>query len=141
MMRHTFLSFLCLLMGFLLIPVVWYKTGNQWAMLYGTFIFLGWITGIILGKSFKTLPFIVWNDHYKHLSGKVKVPLPKQLYDERIVEWQFWFFVAALLALAAGILFANVMMIRFALLIWLMVALLYNVNVFKTLTHKTKIIK
>lgn len=138
MMRHTFLSFLCLLIGFLLIPVVWYKTGNQWAMLYGTFIFLGWITGIIFGKSFKTLPFIVWNDHYKHLSGKVKVPLPKQLYDERMVVWQFWFFVVALLALATGILFANVMMIRFALLIWLIVALLYNVNVFKTLTHKTK---
>lgn len=139
MMRHTFLSFLCLLIGLVLIPVVWYVSGNQWAMLYGTFIFLGWITGIILGKSFKTLPFIVWNDHYKHLSGKVKVPLPKHLYNERLVEWQFWFYVTALIVLAIGIILTNMLIIRSASILWLIVALLYNFNVFKTLMHKTKI--
>lgn len=138
MMKHTLLSFCCLLTGFVLVPVVWWGQGSRWAILYGSFIFLGWITGIILGKSFKTLPFIVWNGHYKHLSGKVKVPLPKHLYYEKMVEWQLWAFVVALLSLAIALVADSLLLIRLSLVVWLMVALLYNINVFKILLHKTK---
>jgi len=77
LMKHTFLSFLSLIVAVLLIPVVYYSEGYRWTMVYGTLIFLGWITNIILGKTFKTLPFIIWNNQYKHLSGKAKIPLPK----------------------------------------------------------------
>lgn len=139
MMRHTFISFACLLISVLLIPAVWLFTGTEWAILYGSFLFMGWITGIILGKTFKTLPFIVWNGHYKNLSGKVKVPLPKQLYDERLVEWQFWFFISAVLLLGVGIITKSLPVIQLALVLWLIVAVLYSYNVMKTLLHKTKI--
>ncbi len=138
MMKHTAFSFCCLLIAFALLPWVLYAQGSRWAMLYGSFIFLGWITGIILGKSFKTLPFIVWNGHYKHLSGKVKVPLPKHLYNERMVEWQLPAFVVALFSLALALILDNLLLIRLSLVSWLIVALLYNINVFKTLLHKTK---
>lgn len=138
LMKHTFISFLCLLMAVLLIPVVYYMKGTQWTILYGTFLFMGWITGIILGKTFKTLPFIVWNGHYKHLSGKVKVPLPKHLYDEGLIVWQFWFFNAALVLLAVAIILQHLLLIRVALGAWVIVSALYGYNVAKTLLHKTK---
>ena len=139
LMRHTFFSFLCLFLSLLLVPLLWYFSDPRWAALYGSLLFLGWISGIILGKSFKTLPFIVWNEHYKQLSGKVKVPLPKELYVEKLIPWQFACFVAALSMLAGGLVWANLILIRLALWLWLLVALLYNFNVFKTLLHKTKI--
>lgn len=138
LMKHSFLSFLALIMAVLLIPAVYFAEGYRWAMLYGTLIFMGWITSIILGKTFKTLPFIIWNDHYKNLSGKVKVPLPKDLYSEKLTVWQFRIFIAAFLVFAFGIILQNVLIIRAGAVLWVAVALLYNVNVFKLILHKKK---
>ena len=101
------------------------------------YFFLGCITNIILGMTFKTLPFIVWNDHYKMLSGKVKVPLPKQLYNEKLLPWQFRSTIAALVSLSVGIIFQQLCIIQIALGLWIVVAVLYNWNVFKVLMHKT----
>lgn len=139
LMKYSFLSFLCLLIALLMIPMVYYSQGYQWTMLYGTLLFMGWITSIILGKTFKTLPFIIWNGHYKHLSGKVKVPLPKHLYSENLTIWQFRIFIAALLVLAAGIIAQCLPIIQIGLVLWLVVSVLYGVNVFKLLLHKTKL--
>jgi hypothetical protein len=138
-MRHTFTSFLFLLMAVVLIPVILFSGQSQWALLYGTFLFMGWITGIILGMTFKTLPFIVWNGHYKMLSGKVKVPLPKDLYQESLLIWQYRVYLIAILLLGAGILSAQAIIIRIAALLWMIVASLYGYNVLKILLHKTKI--
>ncbi len=139
LMKYSFLSFLCLLIALLMIPMVYYSQGYQWTMLYGTLLFMGWITSIILGKTFKTLPFIIWNGHYKHLSGKVKVPLPKHLYSENLTIWQFRIFIAALLVLAAGIIAQCLPIIQIGLVLWLVVSVLYGVNVFQLLLHKTKL--
>jgi len=138
LMKHSFLSFLALIIAVLLIPAVYFAEGYRWAMLYGTLIFMGWITSIILGKTFKTLPFIIWNDHYKNLSGKVKVPLPKDLYSEKLTVWQFRIFIAAFLVFALGIVVQNVLVIRAGAVLWVAVAVLYNVNVFKLILHKKK---
>lgn len=140
LMKHTFVSFVSLLIAVLLIPAVYLDSGSRLALLYGTLIFMGWISGIILGKTFKTLPFIIWNAHYKNLSGKVKVPLPKQLYSEKLTVWQFWLYVAALLSLATGILLQQLVVIQAALFLWVLVSALYFINVLKLLFHKTKII-
>jgi hypothetical protein len=82
----------------------------------------------------------VWNGHYKSLSGKVKVPLPKHLYSELLVKWQFRIFIIALLFLAAAILMNNVIVFRIASGLWLILSTLYLVNVMKVLLHKTKIL-
>lgn len=136
LMKHAFLSFLALLLSIILLPVVYLSNGYRWTMLYVTLLFMGWITSIILGKTFKTLPFIIWNNHYKNLSGKVKVPLPKDLYSEKLTIWQFRIFIAAFLVFAIGIVLQQVIVIRIGAVLWMIVALLYNINVFKLMFHK-----
>ncbi|WP_312820172.1 hypothetical protein [Kaistella carnis] len=136
LMKHAFISFLALVISILLLPAVYFSSGYRWTMLYGTLLFMGWITSIILGKTFKTLPFIIWNDHYKNLSGKVKVPLPKDLYSEKLTIWQFRIFIAAFLVFALGIILQQVINIRIGTILWVAVAVLYNVNVFKLILHK-----
>lgn len=136
LMKHAFLSFLAVVISILLLPAVYFSSGYRWTMLYGTLLFMGWITSIILGKTFKTLPFIIWNDHYKNLSGKVKVPLPKDLYSEKLTIWQFRIFIAAFLVFALGIILQQVIIIRIGAILWVAVAVLYNVNVFKLILHK-----
>jgi len=135
-MRHTFISMISLLIALTLIPVVLMVSGNQWSILYGTFIFLGWISAIIFGKTFKTLPFIIWNMHYKDVHGKRNMPLPKDLYIEKLLSYQFWCFVSALIVLILGILLGQIIIIKIGLLIWIVVALLYVFNVAKVFLHK-----
>lgn len=137
-MKHTFFSFAALIAALLLIPVVLYAEGYRWAILYGMLLFMGWITGIILGKTFKTLPFIVWNMHYKNLTGKVAVPLPKDLYNETVVLWQYRIFITASGLLAGGILLDSLVVIRVASVAWLLLSLLYLFNVLRVLFHRPK---
>ncbi|HTM93169.1 MAG TPA: hypothetical protein VL095_12170, partial [Flavisolibacter sp.] len=54
------------------------------ALAYGFSIFFGWLTAIILGMTFKTLPFIVWNKIYHNKAGLGKTPSPKDLFSERV---------------------------------------------------------
>ncbi len=137
-MRFTGLSFFILVLVFLMMPLV-VMTGNKMiSVLYGVFIFLGWLTPLILGKTFKTLPFIIWNNRYKNLVGKQKTPLPRNLYNESLVKYQFYLFICAFSLLVAGLILNLLIVIKFASLIWIIVALLYNYNVFMILFHKTK---
>lgn len=140
LMKHTFISFLMLLLAFGALPLVLFQQDIRWVMLYGTLLFMGWISGIILGMTFKTLPFIVWNGHYKHLSGKMKVPLPKQLYRESLVNIQFYCSLAAIVLLTAGVIVQYVLLIRIALAVWCVVGLIYLYNVIKVLRHKTTVL-
>ncbi len=136
LMWHTGVSLICLLLGLVLLPVAFYAADTRWTAVYGTFLFLGWITGIILGKTFKTLPFIVWNNHYRHLHGKAGVPLPKQLYRERLTLYQFYVYLCAFSLLVAGMVLNEVWVIRAALWLWLVLALIYFRNVISILFHK-----
>src|SRR5690606_16597305 len=131
LMKHTAVSFACLVTGFALLPITGYLSDSRWVSLYGTFLFLGWITGIILGKTFKTLPFIVWSMHYKHLTGKTKVPLPKELYSERLIGYQYYLYLFAFVSLVAGVVANYIPVIRLALILWLILAALYAANVAK----------
>lgn len=139
LMKQTGLSFLCLSLAFMSIPIILVSSQTKWTALYGTFIFLGWITGIILGKTFKTLPFIVWNKRYKNLNGKAKIPMPKQLYHEGLITYQYYLYLSALVLLSIGIFLKQSFLLQATGILWITVSLLYGYNVFRVIFHKTKI--
>lgn len=136
-MKFAFVSFAFLLGSMLLAFVVLFVSGNEWITLYGTFLFLGWISAIILGKTFKTLPFIIWNTRYKTLHGKTKLPMPKDLYVEKWIHYQYNLFLVAMSLLTIGIALQTVLLIKTGLFLWIIIAIIYLVNIFKILFHKT----
>lgn len=138
-MKYVFISILALLISLLLIPAIYYGADHQWAIIYGVFVFLGWISAIILGMTFKTLPFIVWNERYKSMNGKVKIPMPKQLYKEHVLNWQFRCYIMALPLLALGLLLHLGIMIRISGFIWVLVAALYCYNAAVVIFHKRRV--
>ena len=103
---------------------------------YGFIIFFGWITAIILGMTFKTLPFIVWNKVYHHLAGKGKTPNPKDLFSNKIFKWMCIFYVLGFVLFSAGILFHVTIVLQLAAVLLVLTSLLYNWNVIKLLMHK-----
>lgn len=107
-------------------------------LLYGFSLFFVFITSIILGQTYKTIPFIIWLVQYKALVGKVKTPLPKELYSEKLSEWQYYFYIGAIAAMIIGILLANKLVIEIGGGLMLITAIMYNINVFKIVLHKAK---
>lgn len=114
------------------------KINQQFTLIYIVSIFLGFISLLILGKTFKTLPFIVWLKLSK-VKGHGKIPLPKDLYWEKLVNLQFASFILGFITLLIGIGFSMVFVIKSGCILLMIAAVLYNINVFKLLFYKSKI--
>lgn len=64
----------------------------------------GWLSFTILGWLYKIMPFLAWYHRYSQLVGKKKVPMIKDLFDERTGWVGFWLSHAGLVAIALAIL-------------------------------------
>lgn len=103
---------------------------------YGFIIFFGWISAIILGMTFKTLPFIVWNKAYHKLAGRSKTPNPKDLFSNRIFTFMGISYISGFVLFAAGILLNVTWLLQVAAALLLVSAILYNWLVFTLIVHK-----
>jgi len=135
-MKHSMIAFL-----FMAIPILsaliisisgWLKIENVsgLSVLYGVSIFLGFFSNMILGQTYKTLPFIIWLKKYKHLVGKEKTPMPRELYKENLANIQFYVYLGSVLLVFGGILFSEALLVRIGAVGLIISALLYNFNVF-----------
>jgi hypothetical protein len=126
---------------FLLIIILWsiFLGDNiRMVLTYGFCIFFGWISAIIFGMTFKTLPFIVWNKVYHDKAGLGKTPNPKELFSDKIFLWMGIFYLAGFILFATGVLFSTEIILKIASIFLLITAILYNGNVWKAITHKPK---
>jgi hypothetical protein len=142
--KLSLLSILMLLIPVLIlisIIVILINTDGEkinFILAYGFVIFLGWLTAIILGMTFKTLPFIVWNKIYHHLSGIGKTPNPKDMFSDNIFKTMCAFYIAGFLLFVAGILTAKIILLNAGAALLVITAFLYNWNVLKIILHKQK---
>ena len=124
--------FLLIMIVFLLVS----ETNTRLVLLYGVSVFFGWITAIILGMTFKTLPFIVWNKVYQLRAGIGKTPNPKDMFSNKIFNIMGIGYLAGFLLFITGIYLSNIFLLKFATAFLLLTAVLYNWNAGKILLHK-----
>ncbi|MEN8186207.1 MAG: hypothetical protein ABFR05_03640 [Bacteroidota bacterium] len=143
-MKHTMISIISIVLPIIvsLIIMVGFSINSSLLLrattLYGFAIIFGLITTLILGQTYKTLPFIVWLEKYQALVGKVKTPLPRELYSEKIANIHLYVYLFFILFMILGMIFNEILLIRIGSYLLLIVAILYNINVFKIIFHKTK---
>lgn len=141
-MKHTMVSFL-----FLVLPVLlaismslsgWVeiKVIQKMVIPYGISIFLGFFSNLILGQLYKTLPFIIWLHRYKHLVGKAEIPMPRDLYSEKLGQIQYYVYLTSMLSLFLGFLSDLNLLFYTSMVLLVVTALLYNVNVFTIIFRK-----
>jgi len=145
-MKHTMIAIISLIIPVILGLIASQKIVDinsgimgKATMLYGVSIFFIFITSIILGQTYKTLPFIIWLIKYKSLVGKAKTPLPKELYSEKLVNWQLYIYIATILTLIIGIVSGITYIIEAGGILLLVTAIIYNINVFKIIYHKVTV--
>ena len=123
---------------FSLLIVIYFISADTKAnivLLYGFCIFFGWITAIILGMTFKTLPFIVWNKVY-HSRALGKTPTPKELFSERLFQIMALLYLAGFILFLFGIIFLNDLLLKSGAVSLLVSAILYVSNVAKIIFHQ-----
>jgi hypothetical protein len=143
-MKQTAFSFLILVIPFFLIFSLLFnfKFLNNitlpLSVAYGSAIVIGFITSLVMGQTYKTLPFIVWLKVYRGRIGKVVLPLPKDLYSEKVAIAQLWLFAAGFALLLLGISIAIDNLLILSGIALFLSAALYNFNLFKIIFHKPK---
>ena len=135
-MKHSFISFLSLLFAFFTLPMVVQQQFGSWVNLYFVWLFFGWITGLILGMTFKTLPFMIWNWRYKDLNGTKKIPMPKELYSQRLLSIQYYLYLLALFVMAIAVAFKFKWLLNCAAWTWVALAVVYVFNIVKVVFHR-----
>lgn len=143
-MKQTAFSFLILVVPFFLIFSLLFNfkflqnLTLPLSVAYGGAIVIGFITSLVMGQTYKTLPFIVWLKVYRGRIGKVVLPLPKDLYSEKIAIAQLWFFAIGFVLLLIGISASIITILLLGAIVLLLSATLYNFNLFKIIFHKPK---
>ncbi len=114
------------------------KWGTILTLLFGLSMIFGFFTTIALGQTYKTLPFIIWLEKYQHLVGKYHTPLPRELYSEKAAGIQFYLYMGFLIFMFIGVVAQNTLLLKIATILFLLVGILYNFNVWKMFFHNSE---
>ncbi|WP_187261885.1 hypothetical protein [Pontibacter beigongshangensis] len=146
-MQQTFVALVLLLLPLVLLMIVSSRAALPQNLLsiiylvYGISVFLGFVSALILGQTFKTLPFIVWMHAYENHVGRYKTPLPKDMYRHAWLRWQNISYLLGYVLLVAGVLLQVQALILAGAIGFLVTSLLYTANVYLMLLHKVKNLK
>lgn len=108
------------------------------ALIYGFCIFFGWLTAIIMGMTFKTMPFIIWNKVYHNRAHQGKTPAPKDLFNEGVYKLMLYTYLGGFAVFILGIIVSNQIVLKAAASALVIAAILYVYNVMLTATHKSR---
>lgn len=103
---------------------------------YGFTIFFGWLTAIILGMTFKTLPFIVWNREYQGYTGSRPRPDPKDLFNASLVKWMTLAYLAGFVLFVIGVGFEQNSLLQPGAALLFFSAVAYIINVVKLVLYR-----
>jgi hypothetical protein len=142
-MKYTMLALVFLIIPMILSLILIFipnnpelnKWGSILTLLFGLSMIFGFFTTIALGQTYKTLPFIIWLEKYQNLVGKYHTPLPRELYSEKVAGIQFYLYMGFLIMMLIGVVMQNIMLLKIATFLFLIVGILYNFNVWKMFFH------
>ncbi len=115
------------------------SVSNSLKMVYGSSLILGFLTSLIFGQMYKTLPFIVWLKLYQDKVGKFKTPMPAAMYSELVAKLHFYTHLSAMFMLFGGMLSGMVILTQIGAVLLVATALLFGFNTLRIIFHKQKL--
>lgn len=104
--------------------------------LYGFLLFFGWLSTLIIGMTFKTLPFIVWSQHYSKAATTHQQINPADLVQHRTVKNMMLLYATGLVLFAVSLASQTVWLLHIAAAILLLAGVVYTWLVFQLITHQ-----
>lgn len=105
-------------------------------LIYGFCIFFGWISAIIFGMTFKTLPFILWNKKFHKKAGQGSTPNPRDLFRQSVFRWMLGCYFTGFILFISGIVLGGIIFLKTGAAFLVAVSVLFNWNVLTMLRFK-----
>jgi len=124
-MKQSFIAVFSIVLPFVLLifAVLIHGVSASVIIAYGYSFLGGFVTTIIMGQTFKTLPFIIW----MHITKQDELPVifPKDLYKKSLVLAQLVLYLPGFLLFLSGILFKLNALLYTGAVIMLLAAIVY----------------
>jgi hypothetical protein len=140
-MKHTMLAFILLVIPIFISLIISFKTPEDNSFLlkailvYGITIFLGFISSLILGQTYKTLPFIIWIHKYSKQGIEQNKVMPKNMYFKLLADIQLLLFMLSVPIILIGVMVSSQVVMLIGAGCLFVTAVLYNINVVKIISH------
>lgn len=137
-LRKSVVSYLPMLLAIVigLLFLIGVPSKINLSALYIIVILIGFVTTLILGMFYKTLPFIMWLKIYKPHVGKEKTLLPKDLHDEDILKLHYYFHLIGFVILILSLIFNLEFIFYIGISLLFLAAILFFINVMLIVLHK-----
>ncbi len=70
----------------------------------GYLIIFGYLSMLIVGQMYKIVPFLVWYHKYSSKVGLEKVPMLKEMFNEKYAEYGFYIMLTAVIGTVTALL-------------------------------------
>jgi cbb3-type cytochrome oxidase subunit 1 len=89
----------------LIISIIDYNNVTNLTLIYGSLIVFGFVSFLIVGQMYKIVPFLVWYHKYSSKVGLEKVPLLKEMFNEKYAYIGFYLMLTALIGIISSLTF------------------------------------
>lgn len=97
-------------------------------LVYGYLIVFGYLSMLIVGQMYKIVPFLVWYHKYSSKVGLEKVPLLKEMFNEKYAEYGFYLMITAVIGTVASLLLKSETGLLISFSIMLFSSLIFSFN-------------
>lgn len=108
-----------------------YQSIINLTLIYGYLIIFGYLSMLIVGQMYKIVPFLVWYHKYSSKVGFEKVPMLKEMFNEKIALIEFYFMTIALALTIISLALQIQQLLLFSFSLMLVSALIFTYNMIK----------
>ncbi|GAB4291866.1 MAG: hypothetical protein Kow0098_11460 [Ignavibacteriaceae bacterium] len=105
-----------------------YQNINNLTLIYGYLIIFGYISMLIVGQMYKIVPFLVWYHKYSSKVGLEKVPVLKEMFNEKFAQYEFYLMITALFGVLFSLAFRNEAGLLISFSIMLLSSIIFSFN-------------
>lgn len=110
------------------ITVVDYENITNLTLIYGYMIIFGYVSLLIVGQMYKIVPFLVWYHKYSSKVGLEKVPMLKDMFNEKYAHIEYYLMLAAVFGATYSLAFNSSEGIFISFLIMFISSLIFLFN-------------
>jgi len=115
----------------LVIAFIDYQSIINLTLIYGYLIIFGYLSMLIVGQMYKIVPFLVWYNKYSSKVGFEKVPMLKDMFNEKIALVGFYLMILAIILVVISYIFQFRHLLLFSFSLMFLSSLLFAVNMIK----------
>lgn len=125
---YAFLMFgLTTVLG-IFIAFVDYQNILNLTLIYGYMIIFGYLSMLIVGQMYKIVPFLVWYHKYSSKVGIEKVPMLKEMFNEKYAGYGLYLMIAAILGSIYSLTFRSEIGLIVSFSIMFISSLIFSIN-------------